>query len=193
VDIVIEATGRFRTRDAAFAHLTAGARKVVITAPGNNVDATIVLGVDDDVYQPDVSHIVSSLLHHQLPGADGRRATPKLRRPQRTRHYDPQLHQRPDHARRPTRTCAGPAPPPSTGAATAVGLVISELAGPVPTALVVTNQPNTGHIGSTGGGPADQANATDGQDSGTARRVDRQGSLVHVGSRGVTIASVEGE
>src|SRR5689334_11914551 len=53
VDIVIEATGRFRTRAAAAEHLTAGARKVVITAPGKQVDATIVLGVNDEVYQPE--------------------------------------------------------------------------------------------------------------------------------------------
>ncbi|HEU5469289.1 MAG TPA: glyceraldehyde 3-phosphate dehydrogenase NAD-binding domain-containing protein, partial [Actinophytocola sp.] len=60
VDIVIEATGRFRTRDAAAAHLTAGAKKVVITAPGKNVDATIVLGVNDTTYRPEQHHIVSN-------------------------------------------------------------------------------------------------------------------------------------
>jgi len=50
VDIVVEATGRFRTRTAAAAHLAAGARKVVITAPGTNVDNTIVMGINQDTY-----------------------------------------------------------------------------------------------------------------------------------------------
>src|SRR5690242_11468881 len=46
VDVVIEATGRFRTRETAGVHLARGARKVLITAPGKDVDATIVLGVN---------------------------------------------------------------------------------------------------------------------------------------------------
>jgi glyceraldehyde 3-phosphate dehydrogenase len=48
VDVVVEATGKFRTRTAAAAHLAAGARKVVITAPGTDVDATIVMGINQD-------------------------------------------------------------------------------------------------------------------------------------------------
>ena len=48
VDVVVEATGRFRTRERAGAHIARGARKVVLTAPGTDLDATIVLGVNDD-------------------------------------------------------------------------------------------------------------------------------------------------
>src|SRR6476659_9806116 len=51
VDVVVEATGLFRTRPAAAAHLRAGARKVVITAPGTDVDATIVMGINQDTYE----------------------------------------------------------------------------------------------------------------------------------------------
>jgi len=60
VDIVIEATGRFRTRETAGAHLASGARKVIITAPGKDVDATIVMGVNDDDYQAERHHVVSN-------------------------------------------------------------------------------------------------------------------------------------
>jgi glyceraldehyde 3-phosphate dehydrogenase len=60
VDVVIESTGKFRTRDAAGGHLTAGAAKVIISAPGKGVDATIVLGVNDETYDPQRHHVVSN-------------------------------------------------------------------------------------------------------------------------------------
>ncbi|UCD25277.1 MAG: type I glyceraldehyde-3-phosphate dehydrogenase [Gemmatimonadota bacterium] len=60
VEIVLESTGKFRTREAATAHLQAGAKKVVISAPGKNVDATIVLGVNDDSYDPAEHHVISN-------------------------------------------------------------------------------------------------------------------------------------
>jgi glyceraldehyde 3-phosphate dehydrogenase len=60
VDVVIESTGRFRTREAAGAHLAAGARKVVISAPGKGVDATLVLGVNEETYDPARHHVVSN-------------------------------------------------------------------------------------------------------------------------------------
>lgn len=58
--VVVESTGGFRTREAAGAHLAAGARKVVISAPSKNVDATIVLGVNEDDYDPAKHHIISN-------------------------------------------------------------------------------------------------------------------------------------
>jgi glyceraldehyde 3-phosphate dehydrogenase len=58
-DIVIEATGRFRARDDAAAHLKSGARKVLISAPGKGADATLVLGVNDHAYDPATHDIVS--------------------------------------------------------------------------------------------------------------------------------------
>ncbi len=60
VDIVIESTGRFTKRAAASQHLTAGAKKVVISAPAKNEDITIVMGVNDDQYQPQEHHIISN-------------------------------------------------------------------------------------------------------------------------------------
>ncbi len=60
VDIVLESTGRFRTRDQAAAHLDAGAKKVVISAPGKNEDVTIVLGVNDSSYDPAKHHVLSN-------------------------------------------------------------------------------------------------------------------------------------
>jgi glyceraldehyde 3-phosphate dehydrogenase len=60
VDIVIESTGLFRDRDSAAKHLSAGAKKVIISAPGKNPDITIVMGVNDDAYEPANHHILSN-------------------------------------------------------------------------------------------------------------------------------------
>jgi glyceraldehyde 3-phosphate dehydrogenase len=60
VDVVVESTGKFRTRETAGKHLTAGARKVVLSAPGKGLDATIVMGVNDGLYDPDRHHVVSN-------------------------------------------------------------------------------------------------------------------------------------
>jgi glyceraldehyde 3-phosphate dehydrogenase len=60
VDVVIESTGRFTTRESAAQHLTAGARKVIISAPATDVDATFVIGVNDDTYDPASHHVVSN-------------------------------------------------------------------------------------------------------------------------------------
>jgi glyceraldehyde 3-phosphate dehydrogenase len=59
-DIVIESTGKFRTRAAAAAHLAAGASKVLISAPGKDVDATIVMGVNEQSYRPDEHQVISN-------------------------------------------------------------------------------------------------------------------------------------
>ena len=60
VDVVVESSGRFRTREEASGHLAAGARTVVISAPGKHVDATIVLGVNEHVYDPRQHRIISN-------------------------------------------------------------------------------------------------------------------------------------
>jgi glyceraldehyde 3-phosphate dehydrogenase len=60
VDIVFESTGIFTQADKARAHMDAGARKVIITAPAKGEDVTIVLGVNQDAYQPDSHHIISN-------------------------------------------------------------------------------------------------------------------------------------
>src|SRR6516164_9253619 len=60
VDVVVESTGRFTSRDAAAAHLTAGARKVIISAPAKGEDITIVMGVNDDRYDPARHDVISN-------------------------------------------------------------------------------------------------------------------------------------
>ncbi len=136
VDIVVEATGRFRTRDAAAAHLTAGARKVVITAPGKGVDATLVLGVNEDSYRPEEHHVVSnascttnclapmlSVLHHTFGVRSGVMTT--------IHSYtnDQNLLDGPHKDLRRARSAAVNMIPTSTGAAAAIGQVLPELAG----------------------------------------------------------------
>jgi len=60
VDIVLESTGIFTDAEKAKAHLQAGAKKVIISAPAKNEDITIVLGVNDDKYDPERHHVISN-------------------------------------------------------------------------------------------------------------------------------------
>ena len=60
VDVVIESTGRFTTRESAAAHLVGGARKVIVSAPATDVDATFVVGVNDHEYDPANHHVISN-------------------------------------------------------------------------------------------------------------------------------------
>jgi len=136
VDVVIEATGRFRTREAAAAHLSRGARKVLITAPGKDVDATIVMGVNDDDYVPDRHHVVSNascttncvapmawILNECFGVVAGQMTT--------IHSYtnDQALLDGPHKDLRRARSAAVNMIPTSTGAARAVGMVVPALAG----------------------------------------------------------------
>ena len=108
VDVVIESTGRFTTGPAARAHIEAGAQKVIISAPAKEEDITIVMGVNDDAYDPaDASRAIQRVLHHQLRRADGQGAARQLRHRQGPDDHDPRLHQRPGHPGLPAQ---GPAP-----------------------------------------------------------------------------------
>lgn len=60
VEVVIESTGLFRSRDKAAKHVSAGAKKVIITAPGKGEDITLVIGVNDSRYDPSRHHIISN-------------------------------------------------------------------------------------------------------------------------------------
>src|SRR5660397_230468 len=60
VNVVIEATGMFRDRDGASQHLAAGAEKVIITAPAQDPDLTVVLGVNDSEYDTARHHLISN-------------------------------------------------------------------------------------------------------------------------------------
>lgn len=60
VDVVLESTGKFKSREEAAIHLANGAKKVIITAPAKNEDITIVMGVNEHMYLPDRHHIISN-------------------------------------------------------------------------------------------------------------------------------------
>lgn len=60
IDIVIEATGQFNSKEKAIDHVKAGAKKVILTAPGTKVDRTIVLGVNEDTYNPETDVVISN-------------------------------------------------------------------------------------------------------------------------------------
>ncbi len=60
VEMVMESTGRFRKKDEMTGHLTAGAKKVILAAPGKGVDGTFVMGVNEETYNPGKHHIVSN-------------------------------------------------------------------------------------------------------------------------------------
>jgi glyceraldehyde 3-phosphate dehydrogenase len=60
VDLVIESSGKYTDAEKARKHLDAGAGKVLISAPARNEDATIVMGVNEDIYEPAIHHIVSN-------------------------------------------------------------------------------------------------------------------------------------
>jgi len=60
VDIVLETSGRFRDRDGCQKHIQAGARKVIVGAPGKGLDATFVMGVNEELYDPRTQHLISN-------------------------------------------------------------------------------------------------------------------------------------
>ncbi len=140
VDVVIESTGRFRTRPAAAQHLDAGAHKVIISAPakgGEPADATVVLGVNfDTAYDPERHHVISNascttnclapvakVLHEAVGIKHGLMTT--------VHAYtaDQNLLDGPHKDLRRARAAAINIIPTSTGAAKALGLVIPELEG----------------------------------------------------------------
>lgn len=60
VDVVLECTGAFRSREAAAGHLAGGARRVIISAPSDDADTTLVYGVNHETYDPDHHHVISN-------------------------------------------------------------------------------------------------------------------------------------
>ncbi|MFJ6838375.1 type I glyceraldehyde-3-phosphate dehydrogenase [Streptomyces sp. NPDC091209] len=135
-DVVVESTGRFRDRDAAALHLKSGAHTVLLSAPGKNADATIVMGVNDDTYDRASDRIVSAascttncvapmvkVLHEAFGIERGVMTT--------IHGYtnDQSLLDGPHKDLRRARSAALSIIPTSTGAARAVGLVLPELAG----------------------------------------------------------------
>ncbi|GAX90935.1 glyceraldehyde-3-phosphate dehydrogenase [Effusibacillus lacus] len=135
-DIVIESTGKFRTRETAGIHIQNGARKVIITAPGKDEDATIVMGVNEEMYDPQHHHVLSNascttnclapvakVLHQEFGIEQGLMTT--------VHSYtnDQKNLDNPHKDLRRARACATSIIPTSTGAARAVGIVLPELKG----------------------------------------------------------------
>ena len=136
VDVVIESTGRFRTREAAGEHLEAGARKVVISAPSPDGDATFVVGVNDDGYNPARHHVVSNAscttnclapMAHVLETAFG--VEQGLMTTVHAYTGDQNLVDGPHRDARRARAAAVNVVPTTTGAAAAVGQVLTKLDG----------------------------------------------------------------
>ena len=138
VDVVLESTGFFTDREGAQKHLDAGAKKVVISAPATDPDITIVLGVNDDGYDPSSHHIVSNAscttncvaplakVLHELGGIESGFMT--------TIHAytnDQVILDYPHTDLRRARAAAINLIPTSTGAAKAIGLVLPDLQGKV--------------------------------------------------------------
>jgi glyceraldehyde 3-phosphate dehydrogenase len=138
IELVIESTGFFADRDGAQKHLDAGAKKVVISAPATDPDITIVLGVNDDAYDPEQHHIVSNascttncvaplakVLHDSFTIERGFMTT--------IHAYtnDQQILDLPHKDLRRARAAAINLIPTSTGAARAIGLVMPDLQGKV--------------------------------------------------------------
>ncbi len=154
VDVVIESTGRFKTRSEAAKHLDAGARKVVISAPAKDADLTVVLGVNfDETYDPERHAVLSNAsctTNCLAPVAKVLHETVGIRHGLMTTIHaytgDQRLVDLPHKDFRRARAAAVNLIPTSTGAAKAIGLVIPELAGkldgfavraPIPTGSMV--------------------------------------------------------
>ena len=138
IDVVIESTGVFRTRDGARKHLEAGAKKVIISAPGKDSDITIVLGVNEKLYDSNKHHIISmascttnslappvKVLHEVFGVEQGFMTT--------VHSYtgDQRILDFPHKDLRRARAAAVSIIPTTTGAAKAVALVIPDLKGKI--------------------------------------------------------------
>jgi len=136
VDVVFESTGIFTSRDGAAKHLAAGAKKVIITAPAKGPDITLVLGVNDDKYDPGKHQIISNascttnclapmakVIHQSFGIKKGWMTT--------IHSYtnDQQLLDLPHKDLRRARAAALSMIPTTTGAASAVGEVLPDLKG----------------------------------------------------------------
>ena len=114
VDIALECTGIFTARDKAAAHLTAGAKRVIVSAPADGADLTVVYGVNHDKLTKDHLVDLERLLHHELPRARSPRCcNDAIGIEQRLHDDDPLLHRRPADAR---HDAQGSLPRPRRGA-----------------------------------------------------------------------------
>ncbi|MGG3965732.1 type I glyceraldehyde-3-phosphate dehydrogenase [Heyndrickxia faecalis] len=136
VEVVVESTGRFTNRDAAAKHLEAGAKKVVISAPAKNEDITIVMGVNEDKYDPAKHNVISNAsctTNCLAPFAKVLQEKFEIKRGMMTTVHsytnDQQILDLPHKDYRRARAAAQSIIPTTTGAAKAVALVLPELKG----------------------------------------------------------------
>src|SRR6187551_266914 len=136
VDVVFESTGLFTDRDSAAKHLAAGARKVIITAPAKKPDFSVVLGVNEDKYDPKSHHIISNAsctTNCLAPLAKVLHDTFGIKKGWMTTVHsytnDQQLLDLPHKDLRRARAAALSIIPTTTGAASAVGEVMPDLKG----------------------------------------------------------------
>ncbi|MDR1776003.1 MAG: type I glyceraldehyde-3-phosphate dehydrogenase [Actinomycetes bacterium] len=136
VDLVVEATGRFTDANAARAHIDAGAKKVLISAPAKNEDITIVVGVNDSDYDPAKHHIVSNascttncLAPYAKVLLDSFGLKQGFMNTIHSYTNDQIILDSPHKDLRRARAAAMSIIPTSTGAAKAIGLVLPELKG----------------------------------------------------------------
>jgi glyceraldehyde 3-phosphate dehydrogenase len=136
VDVVLECTGKFRSRADAAKHISAGAKKVVLSAPGKDVDATIVRGVNDEAYVPGRHAVISNAsctTNCLAPVAKVLSDTFGIRHGTMTTVHavtgDQRVVDLPHKDLRRARAAGANIVPTSTGAAKAIGLVVPELAG----------------------------------------------------------------
>jgi glyceraldehyde 3-phosphate dehydrogenase len=136
VDVVFESSGVFTSKEGASKHLAAGAKKVIITAPAKGPDVTVVLGVNDDKYDPKSHHIISNAsctTNCLAPLAKVIHESFGIRKGWMTTIHsytnDQQLLDLPHKDMRRARAAALSMIPTTTGAATATGDVLPELKG----------------------------------------------------------------
>lgn len=136
IDVVVESTGRFVDRDSSQKHIDAGAKKVIISAPANNEDLTIVMGVNQNDYDPSKHHIVSNAsctTNCLAPFAKVLNDKFGIKRGLMTTVHaytnDQQILDLPHKDYRRARAAAENIIPTTTGAAKAVALVLPELKG----------------------------------------------------------------
>ena len=183
VDIVVESTGVFTDAEKAKAHIQAGAKKVIISAPAKNEDITIVIGVNEQRYDPEKHHVISNascttncvapmakVLHENFTILRGLMTT--------THSYtnDQRILDLPHKDLRRARAAALSMIPTSTGAAKAVGLVLPELKGKLDGLAIRVPTPNVSLIDLT----CDVGKDTSKEEVNAALKKAAQGPLKHV-------------
>ena len=153
VDIVFECTGRFRDMESAGKHLTAGAKRVILSAPGKEVEGTFCVGINSDEYDPAKHHIVSNascttnclspiakVLNDSFGLVKGHMVT--------VHSYtnDQRILDLPHSDMRRARAAALNMIPTTTGAAKAIGLVIPELKGKLDGVAIRLPTPNVSMV-----------------------------------------------